>query len=94
MHHPDVRTPLRFEVSDSAGSPSIEIHGPEGLILPTHEIAVSEAGVAFSFFEPEADVLLRCDLRFDDEGVLNGRCSDPYGKWAILRMRPPPGGPE
>jgi len=94
MHHPDVRTPLRFTVSESAGGPSIEIHGPDGLVLPTHEVTVSTAGVAFSFLEPEADVPLRCDLRFDQDGGLNGRCSDRDGKWAILRMRPPYGGAE
>ena len=52
MHHPDAQTPLRFAVSESAGSVAIEIRGPDELVLPTHGVAVSEAGVVFSFFEP------------------------------------------
>lgn len=94
MHHPDRPTPLRFGVSEVDGSPSIEIQGPDGLVLPTHGVTASEAGVTFSFSEPEAEVLLQCDLRFDRDGVLVGRCADPDGKWASLTMRPPTGGVE
>jgi len=94
MHHPDAHTPLRLAVSRPAASLVIEIRGPDDLVLPAHDVAASETGVVFSFFEPEADVLLRCDLRFAEGGALRGRCTDPSGKWATLTMRPPlPGGP-
>jgi hypothetical protein len=92
MHHPDAPTPLGIAVSGSVGSQAIEIRGPGDLVLPTHDVAVSEAGVVFSFLEPEADVPLRCDLRFDHGGTLTGRCTDPDGKWARLTLRPPSGG--
>lgn len=93
MHHPDAQTPLRLAVSRPAGSLVIEIRGPDDLALPTQDVTASEAGVVFSFFEPEADVLLRCDLRFGEGGALRGRCTDPSGKWASLTMRPPHPGP-
>ena len=89
MHHPDVHTSLQFAVSAPAGSPVIEIKGPDDVVIPTHDVSVSEAGVVFSFFEPEADVLLQCDLRFQETGALLGRCTDPQGKWASLTMRRP-----
>ena len=92
MHHPDIHTSLQFAVSAPVGSPVIEIRGPDEVVIPTHDLSVSEAGVVFSFFEPEADVPLRCDLRFQATGALLGRCTDPNGKWASLTMRPPEAG--
>ena len=90
MNHPDQGVPLRFHVSRVDGSPRIEIRGPGELVLATRDVTVSDTGVAFLFDEPEAGVPLRCTLRYDDEGVLTGRCTDPEGKWADLTMRPAP----
>jgi len=91
MNHPDMSTPLQFQVSHTEDALDIIIEGPGDMRLRTRGTRIEGDTLRFNFIEPEAMVSLRCALGGAAETGYQGRCQDNTGQWAQVRMLPPQG---
>lgn len=89
MNHPEMQTPLTYEVAHGASGPTLAIGGPEGGAIPAHGVALTADTLSFVFDEPEEGVTLTCALAPHSDGRYEGRCTAPDGKWARFTMIPP-----
>lgn len=89
MNHPDMHTPLTYEVAYAADTLGLVLGGPNGSEMPAREAEVKGNTLFFSFDEPDAGVPLRCALARTEDAGFEGRCVDPEGKWALFSMQPP-----
>ena len=89
MNHPDLTTPLTFDVVVDDGQLGITIGGPGGILVDTREAVLDGDTLRFVFNEPEMDVLLTCALGSDGSDTFAGRCADADGKWATVTMTAP-----
>ena len=88
MNHPEMATPVAYEVRQLEGSLSIDLIGPSGNRMATRHPRLEGDSLHFSFVEPEEQVQLRCALG-PVETSFAGRCVDENGKWARFTMEPP-----
>lgn len=91
MNHPDLMTPLTFNVARVESGMDIAIEGPDGVGIGTREAMMDGDTLRFVFNEPEQNELLTCALGYDGPGRYSGRCADAGGKWATVTMTEPSG---
>lgn len=91
MNHPDMQTPIRYDVRRDGGALAIDITGPDGQAVAARDIRVEADTLHFVFNEPERNVPLTCALARQDDARYEGRCTDAGGKWARFIMIPPAG---
>ena len=94
MNHPEMETPVGYEVRHADEGLSIVVIGPGGERVPARRPRLEGDTLTFSFVEPADQVLLTCTLartRPPDSPTAGfaGRCVDPTGKWAQFTMRRP-----
>ena len=89
MNHPEMRTPLSYTVSHPDGVLAISMDGPGGEGMPFINPVFELGSLSYAFIEPEGGNRLRCRLDQQPDATLEGRCTDPSGKWALFRMVPP-----
>lgn len=89
MNHPDLVTPVTFDVSYDGDVPAIALVGPDGSTIPTRSVALTGDSLHFVFDEPEAGVPLQCAFAADGQSGYEGQCTDADGKWAAMTMVPP-----
>lgn len=89
MNHPDMVTPLTYEVAYPDDGLAIVLNGPGGTAMVAREAALQDDTLRFVFEEPEEGVTLRCALGAEPTGSFAGRCTDPGGQWARFTMVPP-----
>ena len=85
MNHPDMATPVSYDVQYAGRSLSIALVGPGGDVLPTRQPRLSGDTLFFAFDEPDEHVSLSCALSEAAIGYA-GRCTAPDGKWARFTM--------
>jgi hypothetical protein len=90
MNHPDMATPVAYDVRYDGGRLAVDLIGPNGTTTSTHAPRLVGDTLFFSFDEPEEQVRLDCALGRSDTGTYAGRCVDPSGKWARFTMVAPP----
>ena len=89
MNHPEMTNPIAYEVRSGEEGLTIDLVGAGDTPIPTRRPHLEGDTLAFSFTEPEEQVLLACSLgRVGSEGFA-GRCTDESGKWARFTMEPP-----
>lgn len=89
MNHPEMATPVAYEVGYEGDTLTIVLLGPGGDTVPTRTVRLAADTLYFTFVEPEESVPLDCTLGREDAGGFAGRCADAAGKWARFTMRPP-----
>ena len=89
MNHPEMATPVAYDVRHDDGGLAISLLGPNDTRVPIRDPRLDGDTLRFAFVEPEEQVLLRCALGRDEAGGFGGRCADPSGKWARFTMIPP-----
>lgn len=89
MNHPDMVTPLTYDVRAEDGAYAIALVGPGGGAVPMRSVRLEGDTLRYVFNEPEEGVALRCALGRQGDGSYAGRCTDPDGKWARFTMTPP-----
>ena len=89
MNHPDMVTPLTYDVSYPDGALAIVLNGPDDTAMAARDVALQDDTLRFVFDEPEEGVTLRCTLGAEPSGGFAGRCIDPTGQWAQFTMMPP-----
>lgn len=89
MNHPEMITPLTYDVAYEDGALSLVLGGPGGAPMPARDAELREDTLYFMFDEPDAGVPLTCALGREDAGSFVGRCTDADGKWARFTMVPP-----
>ncbi|MEZ4700946.1 MAG: hypothetical protein R2834_11490 [Rhodothermales bacterium] len=88
-NHPDRPSPIAYDIRYEGGALRIAIVGPDGGLLPAHDVRLAPDTLYFGFNEPEADVPLQCALAGAPASGFDGRCADAAGKWARFTMTPP-----
>ena len=90
MNHPEMATPLTYDVRHVGDSLAISFGMPGSPeLMATREVALVADTLHFAFDEPEADVRLDCALGRQEDGSYAGRCADAEGKSATFTMIPP-----
>ena len=89
MNHPEQVMDLVFQIEKTNEAYTLEILGPEGVIIPTNDFSVNRDNISFTFSEPEEGVLLDCVFYGTNQQGYKGRCTDSNGKWAQFSMAPP-----
>lgn len=94
MNHPEMETPVGYDVRHADEGLSIVVIGPGGERMPARRPRLEGDTLTFSFVEPAAQVLLTCTLArtrapASPTAGFAGRCVDPTGKWAQFTMRRP-----
>lgn len=87
MNQPHKRTSLNYEVKHLQENTSLEILGPGGINIPTHELLLIKDTLFFSFNRPMEEVSLSCALQKVNKNYYYGRCSGPEGNWATFTMK-------
>jgi hypothetical protein len=88
MNHPDMRTPVAYDVRHADGALALDVVVSADTHLPARELRLSADSLFFVFDEPDAGVPLACAWGRDGAGFA-GRCTDASGKWARFTMQPP-----
>lgn len=88
MNHPDMATPVAYDVQYEGTRLVIDLIGPNGTTTPTRRPRLDGDTLFFSFEEPEEQVRLDCALGRADTEAFAGRCADAAGKWARFTMIP------
>lgn len=91
MNHPDMVTPITYDVAYDADALVLTLGGPGAAVMPAHDVALDGDTLRFAFDEPADGVRLTCALGRQPEGSFEGRCADADGKWARFTMTPPAG---
>ncbi|MDX1531809.1 MAG: hypothetical protein R3362_09815 [Rhodothermales bacterium] len=90
MNHPDLHTPLVYEVGHEADGLTLALGPAEADVqVRAEDVRLDADALHFWFREPDAAVRLDCEFRRRDDGSYAGRCTDADGKYATLTMRPP-----
>ena len=88
-NHPEMSTPLEYDVENEGDRIVINIIGPDKSILETRDVTFTDNVLSFKFTEPEESVELTCNLTEDKDATYQGKCKDQEGKWALFKMVPP-----
>jgi hypothetical protein len=88
MNHPEMTTPIAYDVRYDGEGLAVNLVGPGGASIPTDRPHLDGDTLRFAFDEPDAQVRLSCVLGQERDGYA-GRCTDPDGKWARFSMKPP-----
>lgn len=89
MNHPDMANPVAYDVRHEGGLLAIDLIGPGGEGVATHNPRLEGDTLFFAFHEPEEQVRLECALGPDSMRGFAGRCVDASGQWARFTMEPP-----
>lgn len=89
MNHPDMANPVAYDVRHEGGLLAIDLIGPGGEAVATHNPRLEGDTLFFAFHEPEEQVRLECALGRDSTRGFAGRCVDASGQWARFTMVPP-----
>ena len=91
MNHPDMVTPITYDVAYDGDRLRLVLLGPGGAPMPARDAALRGDTLHLVFDEPDAGVPLECALARRPAGGFAGRCTDAEGKWARFTMAPPAG---
>ncbi|NBB89944.1 MAG: hypothetical protein GVY23_01915 [Spirochaetes bacterium] len=91
MNHPEMQTPVAYNVATQDGGLTVDVIGPNGNVVRAEEPELQGDTLAFHFPEPEENVMLTCRLGRTNEipDGFAGRCTDGSGQWAHFTMTPP-----
>ncbi|MEM1056462.1 MAG: hypothetical protein AAGI52_13145 [Bacteroidota bacterium] len=88
MNHPDMQTPVTFDIAYERADLTIALVGPDGQTIPTRDVIHAPPNLFFTFDEPEEGVTLRCVWARQEDDGWAGRCTDSEGKWARFEIAP------
>lgn len=89
MNHPEIATPITYDVHYPAGTLAIDLVGPNDTRIATRAVRLTADSLHFTFDEPEEDATLQCALGRQSDSHFDGRCTDIAGQWARFTMMPP-----